>query len=178
MFKMMEPDDLQNFKECLKKRSLRNKAILDYGIDSYGHQGEGCLPAFYEIVTTQILLVEPLGSLAFKMVQVRQLENKQQVTKRSTFSLSNSGISRSIHSLLLDLVGAIPLRKFSYINCCRMWETIKKKDEKMPSRRSRFQKMRENNVNNVTNEVHFHSVDQAYLEVDIPDYPTWWEPFD
>ncbi|KZV46065.1 hypothetical protein F511_17597 [Dorcoceras hygrometricum] len=38
-----------------------------------------CLPAFYEIVLTQILLAEPLGSLAFKMVQVRQLENEQQV---------------------------------------------------------------------------------------------------
>ncbi|KZV29212.1 hypothetical protein F511_34709 [Dorcoceras hygrometricum] len=25
-----------------------------------------CLPAFYELVTTQILLAEPLGSLAFK----------------------------------------------------------------------------------------------------------------
>ncbi|KZV36690.1 hypothetical protein F511_14793 [Dorcoceras hygrometricum] len=76
MFKMMEPDDLQ---EYLKKGLLRNKAILDYGIDSYGHQGEGCLPAFYEIVTTQILLAEPLGSLAFKMVQVRQLVEEQQV---------------------------------------------------------------------------------------------------
>ncbi|KZV41964.1 chloride channel protein CLC-e [Dorcoceras hygrometricum] len=38
-----------------------------------------CLPAFYEIVTTQILLAEPLGSLAFKMVQVRQLVEEQQV---------------------------------------------------------------------------------------------------
>ncbi|KZV40093.1 hypothetical protein F511_13826 [Dorcoceras hygrometricum] len=38
-----------------------------------------CLPAFYEIVTTQILLAEPLGSLAFKMVQVRQLMEEQQV---------------------------------------------------------------------------------------------------
>ncbi|KZV29029.1 hypothetical protein F511_05877 [Dorcoceras hygrometricum] len=38
-----------------------------------------CLPAFYELVTTQILLAEPLGSLAFKMVQVRQLVEEQQV---------------------------------------------------------------------------------------------------
>ncbi|KZV58637.1 hypothetical protein F511_09062 [Dorcoceras hygrometricum] len=33
---------------------------------------------FYEIVTTQVLLAEPLGSLAFKMVQVRQLVEEQQ----------------------------------------------------------------------------------------------------
>ncbi|KZV21287.1 hypothetical protein F511_26245 [Dorcoceras hygrometricum] len=38
-----------------------------------------CLSAFYEIVTTRILLAEPLGSLAFKMVQVRQLVEEQQV---------------------------------------------------------------------------------------------------
>ncbi|KZV31868.1 Soluble Starch synthase III-B (IC) [Dorcoceras hygrometricum] len=42
-----------------------------------------CLPAFYEIVTTQILLAEPLGSLAFKMVQVRQLMEEQQVELES-----------------------------------------------------------------------------------------------
>ncbi|KZV22916.1 hypothetical protein F511_11728 [Dorcoceras hygrometricum] len=42
-----------------------------------------CLPAFYEIVTTQILLAEPLGSLAFKMVQVRQLKEEQQVELES-----------------------------------------------------------------------------------------------
>ncbi|KZV22268.1 hypothetical protein F511_07469 [Dorcoceras hygrometricum] len=42
-----------------------------------------CLPAFYEIVTTQILLAEPLGSLAFKMVQVRQLVEEQQVELES-----------------------------------------------------------------------------------------------
>ncbi|KZV33507.1 hypothetical protein F511_31112 [Dorcoceras hygrometricum] len=72
----VEPEDLQ---ECLKKGLLRNKDVLDYGIDSYGHQGEGCLPAFYEIVITQVLLAEPLGSLAFKMVQVRQLVKEQQV---------------------------------------------------------------------------------------------------
>ncbi|KZV40287.1 hypothetical protein F511_25063 [Dorcoceras hygrometricum] len=36
-----------------------------------------------EIVTTQILLAEPLGSLAFKMVQVRQLMEKQQVELES-----------------------------------------------------------------------------------------------
>ncbi|KZV58045.1 hypothetical protein F511_42787 [Dorcoceras hygrometricum] len=33
----------------------------------------------YEIVIIQVLLAEPLGSLAFKMVQVRQLKNEQQV---------------------------------------------------------------------------------------------------
>ncbi|KZV26485.1 hypothetical protein F511_12157 [Dorcoceras hygrometricum] len=43
----------------------------------------GCLPAFYEIVTTQILLAEPLGSLALKMVQVRQLVEDQQVKLES-----------------------------------------------------------------------------------------------
>ncbi|KZV36809.1 hypothetical protein F511_27424 [Dorcoceras hygrometricum] len=42
-----------------------------------------CLPAFYEIDTTQILLAEPLGSLAFKMVQVRQLMKEQQVELES-----------------------------------------------------------------------------------------------
>ncbi|KZV46428.1 hypothetical protein F511_17869 [Dorcoceras hygrometricum] len=42
-----------------------------------------CLPATYEIVTTQILLAEPLGSLAFKMVQVRQLMEEQQVQLES-----------------------------------------------------------------------------------------------
>ncbi|KZV29187.1 hypothetical protein F511_30660 [Dorcoceras hygrometricum] len=38
-----------------------------------------CLPAFYEIVITQVLLAEPLGSVAFKMVHVRQLMEEQQV---------------------------------------------------------------------------------------------------
>ncbi|KZV43042.1 hypothetical protein F511_41392 [Dorcoceras hygrometricum] len=38
---------------------------------------------YYEIVTTQILLAEPLGSLAFKMVQVRQLTEEQQVELES-----------------------------------------------------------------------------------------------
>ncbi|KZV37044.1 hypothetical protein F511_11990 [Dorcoceras hygrometricum] len=33
----------------------------------------------YEIDPTQILLAEPLGSLAFKMVQVRQVMEEQQV---------------------------------------------------------------------------------------------------
>ncbi|KZV39941.1 hypothetical protein F511_11321 [Dorcoceras hygrometricum] len=42
-----------------------------------------CLPAFYEIDITQILLAEPLGSLAFKMVQVRQLKEEQQVDLES-----------------------------------------------------------------------------------------------
>ncbi|KZV49347.1 hypothetical protein F511_09254 [Dorcoceras hygrometricum] len=34
----------------------------------------------YEIVTTQVLLAEPLGSLAFKMVQVRKLVEEQQMS--------------------------------------------------------------------------------------------------
>ncbi|KZV52898.1 hypothetical protein F511_33204 [Dorcoceras hygrometricum] len=43
-----------------------------------------CLPALYEIVTTQVLLAEPLGSLAFKMVQVRQLVEEQQVNLKTS----------------------------------------------------------------------------------------------
>ncbi|KZV54851.1 hypothetical protein F511_37639 [Dorcoceras hygrometricum] len=50
-----------------------------YGIDNRRSQGEGCLPAVKEIVITQILLAEPLGSLAFKMVQVRQLSREWEV---------------------------------------------------------------------------------------------------
>ncbi|KZV19226.1 pentatricopeptide repeat-containing protein mitochondrial [Dorcoceras hygrometricum] len=38
-----------------------------------------CLLAVNEIVITQILLAEPLGSLPFKMVQVRQLRSEWEV---------------------------------------------------------------------------------------------------
>ncbi|KZV31315.1 flavonoid 3',5'-hydroxylase 2-like [Dorcoceras hygrometricum] len=37
----------------------------------------------FELVIIQVLLAEPLGSLAFKMVQVRQLESGQKVKLES-----------------------------------------------------------------------------------------------
>ncbi|KZV18386.1 hypothetical protein F511_21526 [Dorcoceras hygrometricum] len=48
-----------------------------------------CMPAFYQIVTSQILLAEPLGSLAFKMVQVRQLVEDQQEGSTRRFDVCN-----------------------------------------------------------------------------------------
>ncbi|KZV38937.1 hypothetical protein F511_17013 [Dorcoceras hygrometricum] len=38
----------------------------------------------FELVVIQVLLAEPLGSLAFKMVQVRQMESEQKVKIEST----------------------------------------------------------------------------------------------
>ncbi|KZV31964.1 hypothetical protein F511_40225 [Dorcoceras hygrometricum] len=42
-----------------------------------------CLPALNDFDITQVLLAEPLGSLAFKMVQVRQLRSEREVKLES-----------------------------------------------------------------------------------------------
>ncbi|KZV35583.1 hypothetical protein F511_32749 [Dorcoceras hygrometricum] len=79
-FRRQKPKEFSGTTDPLVAESwIKSMEVIFEYLQMYDLDRSRCLPAFYEIVIIRVLLAEPLGSLAFKMVQVRQLENEQKV---------------------------------------------------------------------------------------------------